>query len=466
MSAVRASVGIYTADPMDRPGTGYDWIISSRPFSDISCLVDSVAIRWGREDFTDDGFTPATCTVNLEAGDLPGFFPPPTLVIGSWVLVWVLDPVGGAKRARFAGRITDISWQWSARGDETPLLAGVRVQAASRAAELARTTLDALPSYAPTVLPEGIALDQAITALSQKTGVYYPALTVTGPADDAPGQGTLALWPNKAAGWNVASFYLELADHMDGRVWERCGTQSVIYSTSSGQGQTLGAPGVAASAFTLDACDLLADVAWTMTAEIINLVRFTAPYTTVPIVNPITIGNYVGDGRFGYWFAADAIFWPAGPAPGSQNAAYRMGLARTSRRAFPQWLASALAIDTAHITAAKYSALLRAEPMSTFRINNLPAWAGTPGPTDYMRVEGWAETFSADVEGNPVHDFAVHVRAGIGTYLEPPLPPSAGYQWDDVYASVLWDSVAPAITWNDLEQNTLNPDGSLHPANT
>lgn len=458
MSAVGARVAIFPADPWDK--VDGNWVMSNRAYADVTCLTDSVNIRWGREDWTDDAFTPATATANLTVGDLPGFWPPETLVIGSWIQVWALDPVSQTLVPRFTGRMTDVQWQWSAHGADTPNLATVQVQAASRAAEIARTTLPAAPGHAYTVT-EDAAIGEGTTALRNITGVSWGVPVVTGPGDQYVNQGNLLRFPDKDAGWTLAGWLTTLAEHMDARIWERCATAQIFYTTSSGRMQTLGNAGMANYRFELDACDLLADIGWTLTGEVVNSVTFSAPYQNPPIPDPVTTGDSTMAGLYGFWSSGNKEFWPADPAY-SATVVGNMVNALLTRRRYPQWKASPLVIDTERLDDHKYSLLLHAEPMDTFRVTNLPGWSGTPGPLDYMRLEGWAETYRAEPDGF-IHELALYVQAGIGAMV-PPHGPSAGYRWQDVPPALTWDQVAPAITWDDVRQNTLNPDGTLNPA--
>lgn len=460
MTAAAAVVELYALRPwavQSNLGDGYVWA-GSDP-TDITCLVDQVAIRWGRENWTEPGFSPATLTLDLTAGNLPGYYAPPLLMPGSWVTVWAIDPVDGTRRHRFTGKITDLDWEWAPLGAETPNEATGQLQAASVSAELGRATLAAVAKT--TGDPEINVVGDMFSALRAQTSARYSYHFLTSAtAEPIPGQGVWVVQDDRAAGWNVLSYLDTLVEHLAGWTFENVTDATINYGTVYWRSETY-QQAVAKTALILDACDLLAEIGWTISAETVNRVQWTAPYAYPAVVTPQVWTNDDG------YSSVDRVWWTAPspvPGPGTVGGQVEAG-DRTSELLqegrYPRWVASGLQIATEDLAPALYSTLLGLNPAAIIEVTGLPVWPGTPGPIDYMRLEGWDERYAATPAG-PVHDLTLFVQAGMTLVNVPPVGPT-GYRWLDVPSvpALTWEHVDPAIVWTDVAINGLNPDGTL-----
>lgn len=401
---------------------------------DISCLVDSISIHYGRDD-TDEQPEAATATLDLSL-DSADTDLPTGLEIGAELRV--VTDTAATTSTRFVGRVTDINLGWEDEGENTPNALVVQVLAASRLADLGRRVVGDVPwaqeldgaRVARIMANAGITLDPT----------YSDPGTVQILARDVDAQAALPLAQ-------------EAAKSAVGVVWETRDGQVRYADADHRRG--------AVAALSLDACDILVTPTWRRTTEgLIN--RVALAYGVAPAGGeqpqwitdaPSSIAAY---GRYEY--SASTVL----AALADAQAMASLLLVRNSS---PVWILSELPVDVAGLDEADTVALLSLEMHALLDLTGLPGAGNLP--TSYaVWVEGWTETLAyglhemtLTVSGycrtappprwddvDPAQTWDGSVRTWDAWACVGPTPNRG--RWADVPASTRWDTVDPAITWN------------------
>jgi len=402
---------------------------------DVSCLVDRVSIRHGRDD-TDTQPEPNTATFDLSLDTDEDVYPDGLDVAG--VLTVTTTVPGHPASVRFSGKITDVDQTWEAAGDDTPNRQVLQIIAAGPLADMGRRVVGDTP------WPQ--QLDGArVSAIMAAAGVTLDPLysdpgTVQIIARDIDAQPAL----------DVAQ---ATAGDAGGIVWTtRAG--EIRYADSDHRRGTV-------PALSLDACDVLVTPKWSR--------------TTAGLINKISIGYGVAGGGDQPRYVAqrdDSIeeFGRYELEASTQLAALAdaaaMGDLLLTTNHAPVWIMSSLPVDVGGLDEARYLALLDLEMNSLIGLTGLPAANGAP-TSAYLWVEGYTENLESGVHEM---EFAV---SGYCRTVPPPrwndVDPATTWdtvgaitwdgiaclgptpdrgRWDDVPASQRWDQIAPAVTWD------------------
>ena len=381
--------------------------------TDISCLVDSVAIHHGRDD-TDSQPEASSCTLDISTdtqdADLPA-----TLDVGA--LVKVTTTVGGTVLVRFSGKVTDISQGWDEAGEETPDEAVAQVIATGSVADLGRRTVGDTP------WPQ--QLDGArVSAILAAAGV------VLSPATSDPG--TVQILARDVDSQPALDLAQAVASDAGGIVWTTRNGE-IRYADADHRRGTQ-------AALVLDACDVLVTPTWQR--------------TTAGLINDVSIGYGVAaDGADQPRYTAsrqDSISkWGEYSLSSSTQLAAladatAMGNLLLTRNREPVWILSALPIDVADLTQAETVALLSLELGDLITVTGLPA-AGTVPTTATLWVEGWTETLTW-----AGHQLELTVSGYCRTVPAP--------RWNDLDPALTWDQMGTTwvnrMTNPNLELNT------------
>lgn len=385
-----------------------DWYNTAFAPVDVSCLVDSLSIKHGRDDTTSQ---PDASTVTLDCSWLNSLDTLPGVVeIGAGLFVDVEYPPGsGTLYRRFAGRITDVDLGWDDAGEESPDSVVGQIIAAGYTADLGSRVVGDAP------FPQ--ELDGA--RVSRVLGL---AGITTDPATSDPG--TVQIIARDIDSQPALDVARQTAESAGGLVWEtRSG--DVRYSDAEhrrGMGVSLA----------LDACDLLITPQWVRNKD--------------GLVNSVSIGYGVAaDGgeqprytntrpdsidKYGT-YALSATTQLATLADATQ-----MGSLLLTRNGSPVWIFEGLPIDVGGLDAERTAALLSLDIHDLLSVTGLPS-AGSAPTTATLWVEGWSETLAWGE-----HEIVVAVSG----YCRTSPPP----RWDDVNPAWTWDTVSPSsLTWDD-----------------
>jgi len=413
------------------------------PAVDITCLVDSVAIRHGRDDTTSQ---PQASTATLDISlDTDTDAQPSGLDVGAKIEVRVT--VSGTSYTRFVGRVTDTSVGWDDYGPDTPNRPVLQVLAASELAELGRRVVGDVP------WPQ--ELDGARVAR-----ILSAAGTVTNPANNDPGRATiLARDVDSQPALDLA---YAVAIDASGLVWQSRGGEVRYADSEHRRGVT--------STLTLDACDVLVTPVWQRTTDgllnSVTVVYGVAPdggerpaYSAISQASRDRYGRYEQSLTTQLAALADA---------------QALALLLTTRNNTPVWVMEALPVDVVGLSTADTQALLALEVHSLIELTGMPA-IGTVPTTTMLWVEGWSEALrygehelTLSISGYcrtvpPPHWDDVPTSVSwdtVGTMTWDaascmgPLP-VRGDRWDDQPASVRWDQLTPAQTWDTFTGATV-----------
>lgn len=379
------------------------------PTTDITCLVDRVSVRHGRDDATGQpDASSATIDLSFDTAEDPsaaGLFG--GLEIGGPISVAVV--FDGITYPRFVGNVTDMSVGWDDAGTETPTQVVAQVLAVSPLATLGRTVIGDTPW--PLEL-DGTRAGHIFVAATQKnvgTDFEYQADigTVTVLAKDVDSQPALELLQS-------------VAESAEGIVWQRL-DGTVCYGDANRRIETV-------PDLTLDACDLLVSPAWKRDLS--------------GLVNSVSIGwGDPGEGEQNRYLASDQ---QSIGAYGLYDYSVSTELAvladavtvaqdMLARQASPSWGLSVLPVGVADLDAERTAQLLALDMNSLVALTGLPVTGATPDAAN-LWVEGWAETLEA---GAHALDLAVSDYAR-----------SAGAVTWDTWGAGTWDATPASLTWN------------------
>jgi hypothetical protein len=371
---------------------------------DLSCLVDELTIRHGRDDTTSQ---PEASALTVEISTDTGTDPfPPELEVGGILRVDTTLPTSTS--TRFVGRITDVALGWEEAGPDTPDRLVAQVMATGILAELGRRVVGDAPY--PTEL-DGARISRVMAA----AGLTLDALTSD--------PGTVQILARDIDSQPALDVAAGTAASAGGMVWATR-TGEVRYADANHR------RGVDPS-MRLDACDVLVSPTWARsTSGLVNSVsigygptpeegeqpRYTAE-------RPDSIAAY---GRYELTTTTELA---------NAADATAMGNLLLTRNRAPVWIMSTLPIDTLDLSEADTATLLSLDVHSLVELTGLPA-AGSVPTTAVLWVEGWTEHLAAGV-----HDIELVVSG----YCRTVPPPS----WDNLPAALTWDTAPPGLTWDE-----------------
>jgi hypothetical protein len=325
---------------------------------DITCLVDQVAIRHGRDD-PDSQPEPSSATLDLSpAADVDTM--PGLLEIGAGIRVDTTTIT--ATYTRFVGRVTDLSYGWEDAGEATPDRPQGQVIAVGPMADLGRRIVgDA---------PWAQELDGARVA-----NVLAAAGVVLDPAYSDPG--TVQILPRDVDSQPALEVAKGTAESANGLVWEtRAG--EIRYADADHR------RGIAV-ALALDACDVLVTPTWKRSTEAL-LNRVSLGYGPVPEEGEQA--RYVADrpesvARYGrYELTTETEL-------ATEADATALGDLLLTRNSSPVWIMSELPVDMKGLDAGQTDALLGMDMHSLVVLTGLPS-AGAAPTTAQLWLEGWS----------------------------------------------------------------------------
>lgn len=378
------------------------------PVHDVSCFVDQVAIRHGRQGTEGQ---PEASTVTIDASlDTSEDHLTVGLDIGAEVTVFAYLPgMTGLGVCRFKGRVTDITAEWEDRGPDTPNALVVQVIAAGPLAELGRRVLPgpwgrlaeldgprvfAIVNEVPGVVPTGTFDPGTVELIPMTFPTATPAALVA-PAV-ASGRGVL---------WETREGLVEYADANHRR----------------------GTP----AALSLDACDLLVSPQWLRDTEgLVNAV--TLAYGETPVGGgdrPVhTAEDTESQDRYGFHdYSAETQL-------SREVDAVVMADVLLTQNTDPAWLLDALPVDVAGLDAATSAAILALDMHSLIHVTDLPAAGSAPRMAD-MFVEGWEEQFRFG-------EWELTLNVSDYSRTAPSM------SWHDVDPALTWDAVDAGVTWD------------------
>jgi len=408
---------------------------------DLSCLIDTVAIRHGRDDTTGQ---PDASSVTLTL-DLHDTVLPAEADIGATVTVTTTIP-GQAASTRFVGRITDVDLEWADEGADTPNAGLGQIIAVGALADLGRRIVGDAP------FPQ--ELDGA-----RVSRVLALAGVVLDPGTSDPGK--VQILPRDIDSTDALDVAQATASDAGGILWQtRAG--EIRYADAEHRRN-------APFDLELDACDLLVTPSWHRNlAGLVN--KASIGYGPQPDEGDqprFTTDNAASIARFGRYELSTAT------ELATLADASALANMLTTRNAYPVWIFDDVMVDVDGLTAAEYAGLLALDVHSLLRLTGLPVVAVGGLSTASLWVEGIEETLAFGV-----HSFALSV-SGFCRTTPPPRwndidpawtwdtivpasltwdqascfgPPTDLGRWDDVPASIRWDSVPPGTTWDTWDQ--------------
>lgn len=403
---------------------------------DLSCFVDSVAIRHGRDNPNDQPDA-SSCTIDLSwDSDVDRL--PVTIEPGSRLEVTSAKIATVGTTTRFAGTITDMTIGWDDAAEDTPFRPIAQIVATGPLAYLGRRSVGDEP------WPQ--ELDGA--RVSRILGL---AGVPTDPLLSDPGR--VQVIPRDVDKQPALDLCQEVGDSAGGILWEtRSG--KVLYADAEHRRN-------AVADLRLDACQILVTPSWQKnTAGLINSVSVGygvdpegGEQPRVTVTRPDSITRY---GLFDY--STSTIL--AAAADASARATML-----TTRNAFPTWDMTALPVDMDGLDPVEYDKILDLDVHSLVELTGLPRAGSVPVQTS-LWVEGIDETLTYggfelvlsvtgycrtvppprwnDVVPSMTWDTAPGTWDAASCFGP---TPSAG-RWDDVAASERWDTVDPATTWD------------------
>ena len=402
---------------------------------DISCLVDQVSIRQGRDD-TDSQPDAASCTLDLsvdtELEPLPA-------VLDMGGLIEVRTTLAGVDYVRFHGTVTDMSQGWIAAGDDTPDMVTAQVIATGPLADLGRRTVGDEP------WPQ--QLDGA-----RQVAILSAAGVTLDPLYSDPG--TVQILPRDVDSQPALGLAQDVALDAGGVLWVTRAGEIRYADAQHRRGVT--------PVLALDACDVLVTPTWRRTTEgLINAVsigygiassgseqpRYTAEA-------PASIAKYGDHGLSVATQLADAAD------------AQAMGSLLLAANQNPVWVLGALPLAVKDLSTAETQTLLSLEMHDLISVTGMPAAGSVPTSTA-LWVEGWSETLTwgdhtlelvvsgycrtvppprwNDVNPSATWDSMGSVTWDSAVCLGPQIDLG---RWDDVPATTRWDQLDPATTWD------------------
>lgn len=374
---------------------------------DISCLVDTVTIRHGRDDSTSQPEASAV-TLDISRDPLGEFTLPAALDIGA--VIHVSTTTGGGLTAdRFVGTATDLVLGWDDDGEDTPDAGEGSVTATGPMDKIARQVVGDEPWL------------QELDG-SRVSRIMAAAGVVLNPATSDPG--TVQILARDVDSQAALDLARGVAESASGMVWETRGGEVRYADAAHRRG--------IASSLTLDACDILITPTWRRTLEgLVNAVSLGYGVAPEGGEQPRYLAsNETSKGRWGtyeYSFTTELATLADASALGN----LLMG-----RNSSPVWLMVALPVDVEGLDDDRYAALLGLEMHSLITLTGLPAIGSAP-TTSLFWVEGWTETL-----GPGIHEIEL-VVSGYCRTVPPP-------RWDDVDPAWTWDTIRPpSMTWDD-----------------
>ena len=403
------------------------------PPVDVSCFVDTVTVRQGRDD---TGSQPEAAAATIDISCDSDVTPWPAVVdVGAAVVV--STELAGVTHTRFVGTVTDLSLGWAAAGPDTPDRVVAQIVAVGPLADLGRRTVGDVP------WPR--QLDGArVAAILAAAGITLD------PTFSDPG--TVEILARDVDSQTALDLAQEVASDAGGILWATTGGEIRYADAVHRRGVT--------PALSLDACDILVTPTWRRTTE--------------GMVNAVSIGYGVapegGDVPRYVAERSDSIArWGTfGLTSTTQLAAAAdaksLGDLLLTQNHDPVWILGALPVGVADLTGPETAALLSLEQHDLIAVTGMPA-AGTVPTSTSLWVEGWTETLEwgrHDLElivsgycrtappprWNDV-DPATTWDTVPGTWDQAACfgPPQDLGRWDDVPATTRWNTLDPALTW-------------------
>lgn len=384
---------------------------NTTPWYDITCLVESLTIRHGRDD-TSSQPEADSCTLTLSLDLNAEEWPPQSgnaplvLDVAATLYVWAyLGPNWFAQR--FAGRVTDIDQEWDDAGEETPDNLIIQVMATGVLAEMGRRAIGDEP------WPQELDGDR-IKRIMTAAGLTFD------PATSDPG--TVQILPRDVDNQPALDIAQSCAASASGILWSTRGGQ-IRYADANHRRNTQ--PDIE-----LDACDILVSPHWIRTTQgLMNYVSIgygvAAEGGDQPRYWNLHTQSRAKYGRFDYSTTTELATFDDAKALG------QMLIARNRQ---PVWIMAALPVDLDGLSEADTQTVLSLEMHSLISLTGLPAGAGAP-TTAVLWVEGWTETMAWGS-----HSLELLVSGYCRTAPAP--------QWDQVAPEMLWDSMG-SMTWDD-----------------
>jgi hypothetical protein len=401
---------------------------------DVSCLVDDVTIRQGRDD---TGSQPeaagATINVSCDSDVTPW---PAVVDVGAAVVV--TTTLDGVAHTRFVGTVTDLSLGWQEAGPETPDRVQAQVVAVGPLADLGRRTVGDVP------WPQ--QLDGArVAAIMAAAGITLDPLTSD--------PGTVEVLARDVDSQTALDLAHEVAQDAGGLLWATTAGDIRYADAVHRRGVT--------PSLVLDACDVLVTPTWSRTTEgMVNAVSIG--YGVAPEGGEVP--RYVAqrDDSIARWgtFGITSTTQLA-----ARSDAVALGDLLLVQNHDPVWIMGNLPVAVSDLDHAGTVALLALETHDLIQVTGLPAAGSVPTSTS-LWVEGWTETLTFgrhDLElvvsgycrtappprWNDV-DPATTWDTVAGTWDQAAClgPPQNLGRWDDVPATTRWDTVDPATTWD------------------
>lgn len=371
---------------------------------DVSCLVDTISIRHGRDD---SAAQPEASAATVDFTVTPADPLPPEVEIGAVLVVRVERPEGNSQR--FVGSITDLTLGWDDAGADTPDSGVGQIVAVGLLGSLGRRVVGAAP------WPQ--ELDGArVARVTELAG--YPL----DPLYSDPG--TVQILARDVDSQPALDVVHEVAASASGVMWQTRGGE-LRYADAN---HRRGIP----SSLTLDSCDVLVTPSWRRNLD--------------GLVNDVSVGyGLAAEGgeqpRYLAHNAASVALWglygyTTATALATLADATALGELLLARNASPVWVMVALPVDVAGLDEARTTALLDLDVHSLLTLTGLPA-IGTAPTTAALWVEGWAENLAGGV-----HEIEL-VVSGYCRTVPPP-------RWDDLDPEWTWDDgPPPGQTWDD-----------------
>ena len=363
----------------------------------VECQVLTAQIHHGRDDPTTQ---PVASTASFElVGPLP-----PEAVIGARVVIaaeW-----GGVQYPRFAGEITDLGLGWDSVDIARPTLIAV--------GDLGRLGRRPVGD-----VPWSQELDGARVARILTLAGFPPDPLLSDP-------GTVQVLPRDVDRQPALALAQGTAEDGGGIVWQdREGR--IRYADAL---HRRGAP----VALELRSCDVGSGLEWSASLEgLVNEIHLrygVAPdggqQPEVYASDPASIAE------------RDTFGASLSTSIATATDAQRRADLIVGRQSVPAWILGGLELDLAVVDDATTTALLEAvEVHELLSITGLPETS--PATSALLWVEGWRETIEGSDNGP-----AWMIALASSDYCRTGAPP----QWNDLPASVIWDTLDPALTWD------------------
>ena len=389
---------------------GSDLVAPTGPGTDISCLVDEVSIRHGRQDATTQA-EPSSVTVDFTVG--PGAPLPDVVDIGAWLVV--TTTVSGTTHTRFTGRLTDIALGWDDAGENTPDAGVGQMVAVSVLADYARRIVGDEP------FPQ--ELDGARVAR-----VFALAGLVLDPATSDPG--VLEVIPRDVDTRAALEVAEATARSAGGLIWETTDGQIRYADSEHRRGADVD--------LDLDACDILVTPTWNRNLSgMVNEISLgygvatpadgDTPAQEAPRIRAVNADSQRLWGRYEYSVTTELA---------RESDATAMASLILTQNGSPVWMLNALPVDVFGLDATQTAALLGLDVHSLVRVTGLPANGSTPTSVAAW-VEGWNERLAWGV-----HDMDITVSDYCRT-----APPA---RWDDLDPATTWNATPATTTWDSI----------------